>query len=422
MSFERCLGVLHAEDVSLEAIARACGTPAYVYSAGAMRSRLREFQEAFKDLPALFCYALKANGNLAVVRTLANAGAGADTVSAGEIQRALAAGVPPRRIVFAGVAKTDEEMRFALRQNILQFNVESVPELLRLGELARDMEVEAPFALRINPDIAAGTHDKISTGRAHDKFGIPYRDAAEIFALGQRTPGLKPEGLHLHIGSQISSLEPFAQAYAKTIGLFTELRRNGVPLKRLDLGGGFGVRTPDEEPLAAGPLADLVAGLTLGLDCELIFEPGRALVAEAGVLLTSVLYVKKTDQRSFLMVDAGMNSLIRPALYGAHHDIAAVRVKDSSHFGLYDVVGPICESSDVFGRDRYLPALDRGDLVVLMSAGAYGAVMASDYNSRARPAEILVDGDRFAVVKSRVEPTEQYANESIPDWLGDAAG
>ncbi len=417
MAFERQCGVLWAEDVSLEAIASEFGTPAYVYSAGAMRQRLRRFQNAFERRSVLFCYALKANSNLAVIRTLAAEGAGADTVSAGEIERAFAAGVAPERIVYAGVAKTDDEMRFALRQRILQFNVESALELMRLGELAVEEGIEAPVALRINPDVAADTHDKISTGRKQDKFGIPYGDAGELYALARATPGLRPVGLHLHIGSQITTTEPFARAYKRGASLFRELRSQGVPLERLDLGGGFGVRYGDEEPLSPEKLAETVDDALGDLDCEIVFEPGRALVAEAGVLLTSALYVKPGVDRRFLVVDAGMNTLLRPALYGSFHDIVPVRTNSEMTLEPYDVVGPICESSDVFGRGRLMPELGRGDLVAIMGAGAYGSVMASDYNSRARPAEILVDGDRIALIKSRTEPRAQFANEHIPEWM-----
>ncbi len=414
-------GGLACEGVPLEEIARAVGTPAYVYSAGAMRARLREFQDAFADRPALFCYAVKANHNLAVIRNLARAGAGADTVSGGEIERALAAGVPPERIVFAGVAKTDDEIRFALTTGVLQLNVESVPELMRIDAVARELQLRAPVAFRINPDVDAGTLSKISTGRKGDKFGVPFDEAADLYALAAGLEGIRPVGLHLHIGSQITRLDPFAAAYRRGIELLRTIRDAGIPLRRLDLGGGFGVRYKNEEPVPAAEFAALVRELTAGLDVELVFEPGRALVAEAGALLASVIYRKESGGRRFLILDAGMNVLIRPALYDAWHEVLPLAEPGpKAHLEPMDVVGPICESSDIFGRDRYLPLLDAGDRVAFLSAGAYGSVMASDYNSRVGAAEVLVDGDRWAVVKPGLEPARQFADETIPDWL--AAG
>ncbi|MCB2009957.1 MAG: diaminopimelate decarboxylase [Geminicoccaceae bacterium] len=409
-------GILCCEDVSLGDIADRSGTPVYVYSAGAMRDRLHEYVRAFSGQNALFCYALKANSNLAVIRTLAQAGAGADTVSMGEIRRALAAGVPPSKIVFAGVAKTDDEIRFALQQSILQINVESLPELKRLSAIASSMGVDAPVALRVNPHVEAKTHDKTSTGRKQDKFGIAHDRVPEILAHMRELPGVKAVGLHMHIGSQITALDPFEAAYARGIRLFRDMRAVGHPLTTLDLGGGFGVTYRDEQPLDAQGYADLVARLASGLDCRLLFEPGRALVAEAGMLVSRVIYRKITDDRQFLILDAGMNTLVRPAMYDAWHEIVPVRENGGERLPV-DVVGPICESSDVFGRGRMLPPLDSGDLVAFGSAGAYGAVMASDYNSRPSPAEVLVDGGRWALIKPARQAEEQYADESIPAWL-----
>lgn len=411
-------GQLACEAVPLATIAAAAGTPVYVYSAGVMRERLRAFQSAFAHRRALFCYAVKANSHIAVIRTLAAAGAGADTVSGGEIERALAAGVPPTKIVFAGIAKTDDELRFALGLGIMQFNVESVPELRRLSALATEIGIEAPIALRINPDVDAGTHHKISTGRKGDKFGIPYADAAGLYGIAQTLPGIRPVGLHLHIGSQITTLEPFRQAYARGVALWQELRAGGLPLRRLDLGGGFGVRYRNEEPVPPAALGALIDDLVRGLDVELVFEPGRALVAEAGALVATVVYRKESAGRRFLILDTGMNVLIRPALYDAFHDVLPlVEPASGTRLEAMDVVGPICESSDIFGQDRYLPLLDSGDRVAFLSAGAYGAVMASDYNSRWSAAEVLVDGDHWAVIKPRRAPAEQFADETMPPWL-----
>ena len=416
-------GRLTCEAVPLDAIAAKVGSPVYVYSAGAMRDRLRAYQAAFADRPALFCYAVKANSNLAVIRTLAAAGAGADTVSGGEIERALAAGVPPSKIVFAGIAKTDDEIRMALRLGIMQLNVESVPELLRISAVAAELETTAPVAFRINPDVDAGTHDKISTGRKEDKFGIPLADAAALYSMAMSLPGIEPIGLHLHIGSQITTLDPFALAYARGIDLFKTIRASGIPLRRLDLGGGFGVRYRNEEPVPPAAFANLVKGLVQGLDAELVFEPGRALVAEAGALVASVIYRKESGGRRFLVLDAGMNVLIRPALYGAWHEVLPLdEPPPSAPLLPMDVVGPICESSDIFGRDRPLPLLESGDRVAFLSAGAYGAVMASHYNSRRSAAEVLVDGDRWAVVKPGQPPAAQFADETMPSWLEPVPG
>jgi diaminopimelate decarboxylase len=414
---------LHVEDVPLSTVASTIGTPCYVYAAAAMRERIRAFQAAFAGERVLFCYAVKANSNLAVIRLFADEGAGADTVSGGEIVRALAAGVPPNRIVYAGVAKTDDEIRLALGAGILQFNVESAQELFRIGELAAAMGRKAPVALRVNPDVSAGGHDKISTGRRHDKFGIPYDEAGEIYAMAARLAGIDLVGVHLHIGSQITRLEPFEAAYRRGVELFAGLRAAGLPLRRLDLGGGLGVRYEDEPRIEADAFAALVRRVTSGSDCELLFEPGRALVAEAGVLLSSVIYLKQSRDRRFLVLDSGMNVLIRPAMYGAFHAVLPVREPTAEELLVpMDVVGPICESSDVLGRDRLLPLLGPGDLVAITGAGAYGAVMASHYNSRPGAAEVMVAGERHALIKPRRSPEEQLADERIPDWLVGSGG
>jgi diaminopimelate decarboxylase len=411
-------GVLCAEAVPLDEIARAVGTPAYVYAAGHMRRQLRRFQDAFAGQRIMVCYAVKANSNLAVIKTLADAGAGAEIVSGGELQRALAVGVPPGRIVFAGVAKSRDEMVMALEAGIAQFNVESVPELVALSEIAATRRQRAPIALRINPDVAAGSHDKISTGRRQDKFGIPYAQALETYQLAQRLAGIEVVGLHLHIGSQILSLAPFEAAYRRVIELARQLRAAGIDLRRIDLGGGLGVGYRGEPDLDLAGYAALVRALGSELDLELVFEPGRYLVAEAGVLVSRILYVKDGAERPCVILDAGMNDLLRPALYDAYHAILPVREPDPvAPLQPVDVVGPICESADVFARARELPPLQGQDLVAFASAGAYGAVMASDYNSRPVAAEVLVDDDKFAVVKPRLEPRARFACEALPSWL-----
>jgi diaminopimelate decarboxylase len=411
-------GVLAAERVALTALADLHGTPAYVYSAGGMRGRLRELQEAFAGRRVLFCYAVKANSRLAVIRTLADAGAGADVVSGGELERALAAGVDPARIVFAGLGKTGDELRAALVAGIAQFNVESLPELHALGAIARAMGRRAPIAFRVNPDVDAGTHAKISTGRRGDKFGIPAEEAHEAYRLAAGLEGIEPVGLHLHIGSQIQGLGPFEAAYRKGAELARSLLDDGIALRRLDLGGGFGARyREDDPPFDARAFARMVAAVTDGLGLELVFEPGRALVAEAGVLLARVIYVKRGGGRRFVVLDAGMNVLVRVAMYDAYHAVLpVVAPADGVLLAPADVVGPICESSDVFARERLLPPLEAGDLVALTGAGAYGAVMASDYNSRPGAAELLVDGERHALIKPRRLPADQLADEVVPDW------
>lgn len=417
-------GQLHAEQVPLATIAAAAGTPAYVYASAAMRSQVRRFFAAFAGQRVMLCYAVKANANLAVIRTLAEEGAGADVVSAGELERALAAGVPPKRIVFSGVGKSRDEMILALDARIAQFNVESVPELVVLGEIAAARKLTAPVALRINPDVAAGAHDKISTGRRHDKFGIAHDQALAVYGLARRLAGIQVVGLHLHIGSQILSLAPFEAAFRRGVELVAELRQAGTPIRRLDLGGGLGVRyRPGPEPeLDLAGYARLVGELTAGLELELVFEPGRYLVADAGMLLTRVLYVKPGAERPCVVLDAGMNNLLRPALYDAYHAILPVaEPAPGAELQAMDVVGPICESTDVFARGRELPPLAADDLVVLTAAGAYGAVMASDYNSRPMAAEVLVDGARYAVVKPRIEPAARFADEILPPWLAPKA-
>ncbi len=411
-------GVLCAEAVPLDTIARAAGTPAYVYSGAGMRAQLRRFLDAFAGQPVTVCYALKANSNLAVIKTLAEAGAGAEIVSGGELQRALAVGVPPSRIVFAGVAKSRAEMAMALDAGIAQLNVESLPELVTLSEVAAGRRQRAPIALRINPDVAAGSHDKISTGRRQDKFGIPYDQALETYRLAQRLAGIEVVGLHLHIGSQILRLAPFEAAFRRAIELTRQLRAEGIAVRRLDLGGGLGVGYRGEPEVDLAAYAALVRDLARGLDLELVFEPGRFLVAQAGVLLSRVLYVKEGGERPCVILDAGMNDLLRPALYDAYHPILpVVEPEPGAARRAVDVVGPICESADVFARERELPPLHAEDLVAFTGAGAYGAVMASDYNSRPLAAEVLVEDQRFAVVRPRQEPSARFAHETLPPWL-----
>lgn len=418
--FEYRDGALHAEDVPLAEIAAAVGTPVYVYSTATLLRHLRVFDEALAGLPHLVCFAVKACGNLAVLKTLARAGAGMDVVSEGELRRALAAGVPGAKIVFAGVGKTRAEMRAALEAGVGQFNVESEPELHALSETAAAMGRRAPVAIRVNPDVDARTHAKISTGKSENKFGVPLADAPRVYALARRLPGVEVVGVDVHIGSQLTDLAPFEAAFGRVAELTRALRAEGCDIRRIDLGGGLGipyVRSNEAPPLPFDYGA--VVKRTVGdLGAEIVIEPGRLIAGNAGVLLASVIYLKHGAGRDFLIVDAAMNDLIRPAMYDAWHDVAPVRepAPDAALAPL-DVVGPVCESSDVFAKARALPPMEEGDLLAFRSAGAYGAVMASEYNARPLVPEVLVNGDRFDVVRPRPSYAEMLARERTPDWL-----
>jgi diaminopimelate decarboxylase len=411
-------GGLHAEAVSLAQVADAVGTPVYCYAGSALAEGYRAFAAAFADQNVGICYALKANSNLAVVGTLARLGAGADVVSEGEMRRALAAGVPPERIVFSGVGKTQAEMKAALTAGIFQLNVESLPELEALSAVAVDLGVVAPVALRVNPDIDAGTHHKIATGRKENKFGIDFDHAREAYALAARLPGVRAVGVAVHIGSQLTSLAPFRAAFKKAAHLVETLRGDGHAIDRLDLGGGLGIVYREETPPSVADYAALVAETTRGLGCRIVLEPGRALVGNAGVLLTRVLYVKAGLHRRFVIVDAAMNDLIRPSLYEAWHGI--LPVAESAPGDLvepFDVVGPVCETGDTFAVQRPLAVPQPGDLLAILSAGAYGAVMASTYNTRPLVPEVLVKDDQFAIIRPRLDYAELLALDHVPPWL-----
>jgi diaminopimelate decarboxylase len=413
-------GVLHAEDVPLPDIAAVVGTPVYVYSAATLTRHFRLFQEALAPMPHLVCFAVKALSNVAVLKLLGDLGAGMDVVSEGEYRRARAAGVPGERVVFSGVGKTPGEMLVALEGGIRQFNVESEPELLALSEVAVALGCEAPIALRVNPDVDARTHDKIATGRKEDKFGIPIARAREVYALAARLPGLRVVGIDVHIGSQLTDLAPFEAAFTRVADLARVLRADGHDISRLDLGGGLGIPYTRSNELPPLPLdyGAMVRRVVGDLGCEIEIEPGRLIAGNAGLLLASVIYRKAGEGRDFLIVDAAMNDLMRPAMYGAHHDIVAVQEPGGEEgFAPADVVGPVCESGDTFARGRPLPPLGPGDLVGFRSAGAYGAVMASEYNSRPLVPEVLVSGDRFAVIRARPDYAEILARDLVPDWL-----
>lgn len=399
MSFEYRNGGLHVEDVAIKNIAARVGTPFYCYSKEVLVKNFNEFNSAFSEYPTTICFAVKSNSNISVLKLLASLGAGADTVSEGEIRRALIAGISPDKIVFSGVGKTLSEMRYALEEGIGQFNVESVEELELLNKVAGESARIAKVSLRVNPDIDANTHEKITTGRKIDKFGISYDAIAGIFDASRDLSNIRIEGLAAHIGSQIVEIEPFKMAAMKMAELAIAIVNKGFDLKRLDLGGGLGVRYKDEVPIDIEYYAENLIEAIKPAGLELYLEPGRRISADAGILVSEVQYLKDTGERIFAIIDAGMNDLQRPAIYTAYHDIIAE--KSDNNTQQYDIVGPVCESSDIFGRLRPLPELDAGDLLAIMQAGAYGMTMASNYNTRPFIPEILVDGDNYKVIRKR---------------------
>ncbi len=414
-------GVLHAEDVPLPEIAAAVGTPVYVYSAATLTRHYRVFQEALAGMDHLICYAVKANSNLAVLALIGALGAGMDVVSEGEYRRAKAAGVPGARIVFSGVGKTRDEMRLALEGGIRQFNVESEPELRALSEVASAMGAVAPIAIRVNPDVDARTHAKIATGKAENKFGVPIGRARAVYAEAARLPGIEVVGIDVHIGSQLTELAPYDAAFTKVAELTAVLRADGHAIRRLDLGGGLGIpyRRSNMAPPLPFDYGEVVRRTVGHLGCEIEIEPGRLIAGNAGVLLSRVIYLKRGEGRDFLILDAAMNDLIRPAMYEAWHDIVpVVEPAAGAETAPYDVVGPVCETGDTFAQARELPALGAGDLVAFRSAGAYGAVMASEYNSRPLVPEVLVHGDHADVVRARPDFDEMLNRDTIPDWIG----
>lgn len=413
-------GALYAEDVPVAEIAASVGTPFYLYSTATLLRHYRLFNEALDGTDHLVCYAMKAAGNMAILKTLADVGAGMDVVSQGEYLRARAAGVPGDRIVFSGVGKTAEEMRVALTGGILQFNVESEPEMEMLNSVALELGMVAPITVRVNPDVDAKTHAKISTGKSENKFGIPISRASAVYAHAARLPGLEVVGIDMHIGSQLTDLAPFEQAYTKLAALTETLRAEGHDIRRLDLGGGLGI--PYERSNEAPPLpveyGEMVKRVLGHLDCEIQIEPGRLIAGNAGIMVSKVIYLKSGEGRDFLIVDGAMNDLIRPAMYDAFHEIVPViEPAPGTPQQPYDVVGPVCESGDTFARQRDLPPLKADDLIAFRSAGAYGAVMASEYNARPLVPEVLVKGDQFAVIRRRPTFEEMMKRDTIPEWL-----
>ncbi|KKB85250.1 diaminopimelate decarboxylase [Devosia limi DSM 17137] len=415
--FEHRDGTLYAEDINLNELAAKVGTPFYVYSSATLRRHVRVVKAAFEGIPTLLAYAMKANSNQAVLKLMASEGAGADVVSLGELERALAAGIKPEMIVFSGVAKTVAEMRRGLEVGIHCFNVESEPELERLDMVASSMGKIARVSVRINPDVDARTHAKISTGKAENKFGIPYARAREVYARIAEMANVQPVGVDMHIGSQITDLEPFGDAFTLLAELVTQLRADGHQLEHVDVGGGLGIPYNAEEDAPPRPeaYASVVRAKVEQLGVKLVIEPGRLLVGNAGIMVTKVEYVKEGGT-NFVIVDAAMNDLLRPTLYEAHHDVVPVNHSNLAPITA-DIVGPVCETGDYLAKARTMPGVKEGDLLAVMSAGAYGAVMASTYNSRPLIPEILVDGDRFHVIRPRKSIDELLALDSVPDWL-----
>jgi diaminopimelate decarboxylase len=418
--FEYRDGQLCAEGVPVADIARQVGTPFYCYSTATLERHYQVFAQALKDhgLDATICYALKANSNVAVIRTMAQLGAGADVVSEGELRRALAAGVPPGRIVFSGVGKTRDELAFAVSKGIMQINVESEPELHLLSEVAAERGIRQPIAIRVNPDVDAGTHAKITTGKKENKFGIEWTRAHEVYRKAKDLPGVEPVAIACHIGSQLTELEPFREAFLRVRDLVAILRADGIDIRRLDIGGGLGVPYDAEIPPTPEAYAQTIKSTLGDLGCRIVLEPGRLLVANAGVLVSKVVYVKEGSTRTFVILDAAMNDLMRPALYEAFHSIRPVaEPAPGAPVAPVDVVGPVCETGDTFAKQRPLPPVKAGDLVAFGSAGAYGAAMSSTYNTRPLVPEVLVKDGQFAVVRARPTYEEMLALESLPEWL-----
>ena len=413
-------GVLHAEGVDVAAMAEAVGTPFYCYSTATLERHYRVFSEAFSDVKSLVCYAMKANSNQSVLRTLAKLGAGADVVSGGELKRALAAGIPPDKILFSGVGKTADEIRAALAENILCINVESEPELELLSAIATEMGRTARISIRVNPDVDSGGHAKITTGKSENKFGIPLSGARAVYARAASLPGIQVTGVDMHIGSQIIDLAPMEAAFRLLADFVSALRADGHTISHVDLGGGLGIPYYEDRAVPPEPAAyaAMVKRVTHNLGCTLMFEPGRLIVGNAGILVARVIYVKKGDGKNFVIIDAAMNDLIRPTLYEAYHEILPV-VQPAAGAPMIeaDVVGPVCETGDYLALDRSLPLPKPGDLIAVMTAGAYGAVQAGTYNTRALIPEVLVNGEQYAVVRPRVEIEDLIAMDRKAPWL-----
>lgn len=420
--FQYLNGILHAEGVSIPQIAKSVGTPFYCYSTATIERHYKVFAGAFSDIDALVCYAMKANSNQAILKTLAKLGSGADVVSGGELKRALQAGIPANKIMFSGVGKKDDELDAALNADILCFNIESIPELHALSARAIALNKTANVSFRINPDVDAKTHAKISTGKKEDKFGVPWEQAESIYELAASLDGIKVTGIDMHIGSQIVDLEPFDNAFSRLNGLVNRLRGLGHEISHVDVGGGLGIpyraEGNNEPPPSPEEYAKVVNKHVKDLNCQVAFEPGRLLMGNAGILVGEVIFVKETDSKTFFIGDTAMNDLIRPTLYDAWHDIRPIiQPDDSTKYIISDLVGPVCETGDYMAKNRNLPLMKRGDLFAVNSAGAYGAVQAGTYNTRPLVPEVLVNGDEFHVIRPRIEVEDIIARDSIPNWL-----
>ena len=407
---------MFVEDIAIHDIAKTVQTPFYCYSSKAITQSFQDYQQAFSSQNALICFAVKANSNQAVLTTLAKLGSGADVVSMGEISRAIAAGIPASKIVYSGVAKTHEEISYALELGILQFNVESEPELELISKVATALNKVAAIAFRVNPDVCANTHEKISTGKAENKFGVPISKAREAYQQAANLPGIKVQGVDVHIGSQLTSLAPFEETYKRIAQLVETLRGDGHEITVVDVGGGLGITYDDEVIPTKQTYADMVKAQLSHLNCKIILEPGRSLIGNAGILVSRVVFVKTGEERQFLMLDAGMNDLIRPSMYEAYHQILAVN-NNSDKLKTYDVVGPVCETGDTFAKARAVHTSDEGDLIAIMSCGAYGAVMSSSYNTRMLAPEVLVKDNQFAVVRKRPSYEDVIKQDITPSWV-----
>lgn len=409
-------GELYAEDVPVMEIIKKFGTPIYIYSYATLIRHIRAYEEAFCEIPHLICYAVKANSNLAILSLFAQLGLGADIVSGGELFRALTAGIKPYKIVFAGVGKTEEEIEYALKNDILMFNVESEAELIKINEVAKKVKKKASVALRVNPDIDPKTHKYIATGLKTSKFGIPIEKALDYYKLAKSLKNINIKGIHKHIGSQITTTEAYVEALAKILSLYEKLSKFDMSIEYIDIGGGLGITYKDEEPPHPKDLANAIIPLLKDNKGKIIVEPGRSIAGNAGILVTKVLYTKETENKNFLIVDAGMNDLIRPTLYGSYHEIQPVVPKDREKI-VSDIVGPICESGDFLAKERQIEKVSPGDYLAVMSAGAYGFAMSSNYNSRPRAAEVLVKGEQFALIRKRETYKDIIRNEIIPEEI-----
>ena len=409
-------GELFAEGVPVKDIASKIGTPVYIYSQNTLTRHFKAYEKAFDDIPHIICFALKSNSNSAIIRLLAKHGCGADVVSGGELFKALKAGIPSEKIVYAGVGKTEEEIRYALKNRILMFNVESENELVEIDRIAGDIRVKAPIALRINPDIDPKTHPYISTGLKKHKFGIPIENALESYGLANRLKNISIIGVHKHIGSQITDVAPFVDALKRILVLIDHLTKKNISIKYIDIGGGLGITYKDETPPLPSHLAKSILPLLSKQDLTLVAEPGRSIVGNAGILVTKILYLKKVENKEFIIVDAGMNDLIRPSIYGAYHNIQPI-VKNRRTKIIADIVGPICESGDFLAKDRQISNVKQGEYLAVMSAGAYGYAMSSNYNSRPRPAEVLVKDNEYAVIHERETYDDLLRGEVVPGFI-----